>query len=419
MLKEIEAYTKEEREWQVCESIKDVAKAEGVDPIDVDFNTWRSGVDDELKATYRSLGVEFSLIKKANFKAKPNTAKFDIKARAKAKEVALVKEEKQTLFMDKFSAIANKLWNKPLVVKPYKTKKSAVIKRVDQLVLSDLHFGADLDGIRTFIKYGRVEEARSFASLMTQTADYKTQYRDNSHLAIHLLGDIIQGKLHDPLDGDRLAEQINRAVYVISQGIVFLASQFPSITVFHVPGNHDRHSSDKDRKVTDKDDGLANVIYFSIKQIIERSVKNVKMDYMHVPAYTYKPFDQTGMFTHGDTVFEGIGFPGTSIDIKKARNKMNEYNARQGPDDQIKLFVVGHVHVGSMVRLPSGIFLSNGAAIPSDQYAISKDIPETARGQWLFETVPGHIVGDSRFLELNEKIHQDASLDAIVKPYDF
>jgi hypothetical protein len=41
----------------------------------------------------------------------------------------------------------------------------------------------------------------------------------------------------------------------------------------------------------------------------------------------------------------------------------------------------------------------------------------TKCGQWLWESVPGHITGDCRFLDVNETHDQDASFEEIIKPF--
>jgi hypothetical protein len=79
-----------------------------------------------------------------------------------------------------------------------KPKKNGPTKRILNGLMSDLHFGADLNSEELPLNYTKVEEARRFASVCKGLAQYKPQYRDETKLYIHLAGDIIQGQLHDP-----------------------------------------------------------------------------------------------------------------------------------------------------------------------------------------------------------------------------
>lgn len=405
-------------EQQVARSISKVAKDSGVDPIDLDFNTWKKNATPDEYTSYTSLGVEFRVVKKANFKAKTvNTTKFDIRARAKQNDLSIARVEKETMFLDRFEEVASRVFKDKLVVGPYRAKPKAKVDRIANLILSDIHFGSDLDGRHTFIKYGTVEEARRLAKVTRDTCEYKRQYRDNTTLNVHLLGDIIQNSLHDPRDAADLAEQINRATWSLSQSLAALCNQFPHVNVFCVPGNHDRWPGVMKRDINHKDDSAANTIYFALNLIVGQKCKNVNFFVPEMPLYEVQLFDKRAMFTHGDTVFN-FGFPGSTIDIKGARKQMNEWNGRRDVKDHISLFFIGHVHTGVYVRLPTGILMTNSSLIPSDEYAISSSIPYTANGAWLFESVPGRVVGDMRFLEVDETTDRDESLDSIIKPYE-
>jgi hypothetical protein len=409
------------KEKQVVVSIEFVADKEGIHPLDVTFNQWRSVILEEnpnLLDVYRSIGVEFGVLKKANFiRKEANLEKLEIQKKAKQNEADFKFLEKESYFWSKFETESKKIFKDKIIVKPYASKKQHVKDRMLNLVLSDIHPGSELDGLHNFLKYGAVEEARCMAKLVTETADYKTQYRDQTKLNVHILGDIIQNSLHDARDGADLAIQTNRSLYMLARGIGFLASQFPEIEVFGIPGNHDRWPGTAHRVVNHKDNSIANVIYGSLRLIFENT-PNVKFNIPKTPFYIAKFFNRNCFFTHGDTVVN-FGFPGSNIDVARARKQMNEFNGGREIKDRISMFVIGHVHTGSLVRLPNGILMTNGSVIPSDEYAFSVTIPVTARGQWLFESVPDHVCGDSRFLEITEAVDNDASLDKIISVYPY
>jgi hypothetical protein len=302
-----------------------------------------------------------------------------------------------------------------------KAKKAGTTKRIINGLMSDLHFGADLNNDELPLSYTKIEEARRFASICKGLAQYKPKYREETKLYVHLAGDIIQGQLHDPRTGATLTEQVARAIHIISSGLVFLAGQFPrGVEVFCTPGNHGRNiTRHKDRAVDQKWDSFENIIYYAVKKAL-KYIPNVKVNIPKTGHYTYDCFNEKGFVTHGDTILE-IGYPGTKLDISSMRKQINEINSSEitRGNKGYKLFAVGHVHVGSITHLPNGaILMSNGCLIPPDYYAVSRGNFHTACGQWIWESVTDHIVGDHRFLIVDEKTDKDSSLDSIIVPFN-
>jgi hypothetical protein len=302
-----------------------------------------------------------------------------------------------------------------------KPKKNGPTKRIINGLLSDLHFGSDLNSEELPMSFGKIEEARRFASICKGLAQYKPQYRDETKLYFHLAGDIIQGQLHDPRTGATLTEQVARAIHIISSGLVFLAGQFPrGVEVFCTPGNHGRNiTRHKDRAVDQKWDSFENIIYYAVKKSL-KYIPNIKIHIPKTGHYTYDCFSEKGFITHGDTILE-IGYPGTRLDIAGMRKQINEINAAElGRGSKgYKLFAVGHVHVGSITHLPNGaILMTNGCLLPPDYYAVSRGNFHTACGQWIWESVENHIVGDHRFLVVDAATDKDSSLDSIIMPFN-
>lgn len=296
---------------------------------------------------------------------------------------------------------------------PYHGKKGQKTQRILNLMLSDLHYGSDLVPEETGNKYGPVEEARRTAAVVKTAADWKLQYRAETELYVHLIGDIIEGKLHDPEAAAPLAEQFRRAMWNLDQALRFLASQFKRVTVFTSPGNHgrrkDRHPG---RAVNQKWDGIENMLYGAL-QISLANVENLTMDIPLTPYYIYKAFDQKGFMTHGDTVVKA-GNPGQSIRVDALRKNINEINLKE----HCQLFGVGHVHVPSATRLPNGVVLvTNGCLVPSGDFSQSIGIMESACSQQIWESVPGIIYGHRMDILVDERTDKDDSLDAIVKPF--
>lgn len=325
---------------------------------------------------------------------------------------------REGVFLEELETSLKRVFGKGIAVPSgyaNKTPDLAPKPRIVNIALSDLHYHSLLDPREVPFEYGPVEEARRTAQIVQEVCEYKAQYRNESELFVHLHGDIIQGELHDPRDAATLTEQFGAAVYLLTQAITTWAAAYKKVTVRCVPGNHGRRKMrHPDRATTQKWDSFENMIYFAIKMAVA-TLPNVKIEIPYTPFYTYKAFDQQGFVTHGDTVLDA-GFPSSTIDIKKIRNNVNELNA--GLAKESDFFLIGHVHCGSVVEIPSGpTFMSNGCLIPPDGFAVSRGILKQKCGQQLWESVKGHICGDRRFLNVDENTDKDHHLDRIIKPY--
>lgn len=336
-------------------------------------------------------------------------------SRGRRNTIAMAREG---VFLDELEKVLKKAFGKGVAAPSgyaNKTLDTSKKKRIVNIALSDLHYHSLLDPRELPFEYGPLEEARRTAQIVEEVSSYKPQYRDDTELYVHIFGDIIQGDLHDPRDAATITEQFSAAVFLLTQALTAWSSTYKRVTARCVPGNHGRNKRrHPERATTQKWDSFENMIYFALKMAVA-TLPNVKVEIPYTPYYTYQAFDQQGFVTHGDTVLDG-GFPSSTIDIKKIRNHINELNS--GSAKESDFFLIGHVHCGSVVEIPSGpTFMSNGCLIPPDGYAVSRGILKQKCGQQLWESVPGHICGDRRFLNVDEKTDKDSSLDKIVKPY--
>lgn len=293
--------------------------------------------------------------------------------------------------------------------------------RTINIILSDLHFHSLLNAAEVVSQYGPEEEARRLGSVVLQASEMKPQYREVTDLNVHLLGDIIQNQLYDARDGAPLAQQCSASIYLLLQAVLYWSTQFNHVHVRCTPGNHGRFTSrHRDRAVNQKWDAIETVIYSAIKTAVAVSgAKNVSIEIPLTPFYTWKSFDSWGWATHGDTVLNP-GNPAKLLDVTGIRRQMNSINAGLGLKKQeaYKLFICGHVHFGSVLWPPGqGNFVSNGALIPCDAYGLSIGETNTRTGQMLWESVEGHILGDIRFLEVDESTDKDRALNKIIKPF--
>jgi len=296
----------------------------------------------------------------------------------------------------------------------YKSPKRSPAKRFVNIMLSDLHFGADLDPSESPVPYGTTEERRSMAAVATEVMDYKTHYRDDTELVVHLAGDIVQGKLHDLVAAAPMAQQTTRALYLLGSFLSLSAENYRTVHVYCTPGNHgrikDRHEN---RAVNQKFDSFENIIYESLR-VMFRKQKNVKFTIPNTPFYEYELFGKRGFVTHGDTVLNP-GYPGKAINVARLESQVLQLMAARGKYD---LVAVGHVHVPSVIRLPSTTLLTNGCLIPPDPYAVSIGIHQNTRVQQLWESVPQYLFGDHRMIDVGPHTDSDASLDKVIPPDD-
>jgi hypothetical protein len=291
-------------------------------------------------------------------------------------------------------------------------------QRVVNVMLSDLHIGSDIKQDETgSIDFGVLQESRRLASITKQIGDYKSHYRDETELELLLLGDIIQNRLHDANDGAAVAEQMARALHLLLQMVSYLASRYKKINVRCATGNHGRNTGrHKERATHQKWDSLETFIYYSLMKACSE-MTNVEFHIPKTPFVTYEHFGKKSFFTHGDTVLNP-GNPGKNIGIKSLGDQINSINAALKDMDEYVVFGVGHVHTASQTFMQSGATMfTNGPMVPPDDFAVSIGILECNCGQWLWESVEGHPVGDSRLMKVNSRVDRDASLDSIIKPW--
>lgn len=301
-----------------------------------------------------------------------------------------------------------------------KQKSKVPTERILNLVISDLHLGSNIKKEETgVLNFGPIEESRRLAKIFKETIEYKPQYRETTKLNILFLGDIIDGQLnHDPRGGAELAEQMARAIYLLSQGLKQCGDNFVEVEVHCTTGNHGRNiNRHKGLAVHGKWDSYETILYYSLKNIMS-NYDNVKFFIPQTPYDVVDLFGNKALITHGDTFFNA-GNPGKSVNISNIENQINKINSSiHDKKNEYKIIMTGHVHIGNITFLSNGTTLIvNGPLPPVDPFALSIGITESQPGQMLIESVPDYPVGDIRYIRVSQKDDEDTELDIIIEPW--
>ncbi len=289
---------------------------------------------------------------------------------------------------------------------------------VTNLALGDLHIGSDISSEETGAShYGVKEESRRLAFIIRELCMRRLDRRAETELNVLLLGDIIQNSLHDARDGAALAEQMVRAIHNLVQSIAHLSAHFKVVNVYCAVGNHGRFTSrHKGRAIHERFDAAETVIYFAVKSACS-NLGNVNFTIPKTPYVTYPLFDKQVFACHGDTVFDP-GNPGKSIQVFKAENQANKWNASLADTDEYAIFVAAHIHTGSVSYLGNGnTLITNGALVPPDPFTISLGIPESQCGQIVWDAIETNLIENVSFIKVGSDQDKDEELDKIIQPW--
>lgn len=290
------------------------------------------------------------------------------------------------------------------------------LDRTVSLLLSDLHLGARLSELDNPVPFRRTEESRRLAFVISQALDYKPQYRSRTHFNLLLNGDVIQGMLlHDPRDGAPLTEQKVIFWDLMSQALALLAQEYPTVTVHCSPGNHGRDKlRHQGRATSSKWDGHEWQMYYALSKMAS-ALPNVDFNLPFRAVTLVDYYGKTLAMTHGDTEVP-LSSPTTQHDRNMAAFQRIAATRIIGCEPEA--WAVGHFHTGAIYPgQPSVIY--NGMLVPPDGHARTMGYIDKPCGQWLFESVRGHLLGDTRFIRVGADQDNDAALDTILRPSAF
>ncbi len=271
------------------------------------------------------------------------------------------------------------------------------------VLLSDLHLGLEVDEQEVpGAGYDWRIAARRVALVCEQAAQFKPQHRERSALRLLLGGDMIEGELHGRSPRiDFLAQQVDGARQILTSAIDYLRGHYAQVDVVCVPGNHGRWAHRGPGRATDqKWDSLVTTLYRGLEAIF-RDCPDVSWTIPRAPwAEWSAPGGERCMLTHGDTVINA-GNPGVAITPGRIADRVRAANASRVGEDRIRVLAHGHTHVPYATQTDDGVYLvGNGCACGTGPFAQSIGVFGSNPVQVMWEAVPGHPVGDVRFVQL-------------------
>lgn len=308
-----------------------------------------------------------------------------------------------------------------LTPKPATWASSAATKRLLTMLLSDLHFGVEVDPREVLgSRYNWTIASRRMAKLCVQAAEWKPEHRDETDLAVVLNGDLIEGVIHLHDEGIRpLAEQWRGATEILVNALDFLREHFRTIDVYCLPGNHDRHEhKGKGRSTSQRWDHHADAIYLGLQQAF-RAEPRVRF---HVPRSGLATYTTPGGHligaSHGDTA-PTIANLGKSINVERIEGKLNRIETSGVYDRPFGAYLFGHWHTPATIMLPQGTtVVVNGSLIGGASYSQHGcGILDPMPAQVIFESAEHYPFGDSRIVHLRDADGR-GDLDEILRPPD-
>jgi len=333
---------------------------------------------------------------------------------------ALERKVGQTDYLsDKLQDLVSAVFEQnPIILSPGKMKASRKpTKRTLTVLLSDLHFGVDVDPREVLhAEFNWNIAARRLAKICHQAAEYKLQHRDDTELQVILNGDIIHGVIHlSEAKLKPLTEQIYGATSILLKALDYLRNHFKKVSVLCLPGNHDRPTyRGRERAISQRWDSHSHAVFLGLK-LAFRHDKGITFDIPMAGMGTYTtPGDHLIFASHGD-VEPGVGNVGKSLNVKEVTTSLLKMHAGAPFEKRVEVALFGHWHQPSMWMLQDGtICIVNGCLIGSDPYAQNGvGFFNSMPAQVMFESVPGYPVGDHRIIQLRDA-DTEAAYDAVI-----
>jgi hypothetical protein len=332
----------------------------------------------------------------------------------KENKVILEAMEANQDFLEEFEHLLKNMTFK--IHKQVKVKSKKSTKRTIFAILSDTHYGADIDGeeMGDLNAYDNVIECRRTAFFTNEIANFKIEHREDTELFLALTGDLIQGVLRNLDSTTNLTSQFARAASIISQMVSYLSTKFGKIHIVSVTDNHGRrqHTSDKGRHTKNRFDSYTTMLNVALKYAF-KPLDNVSFEVPVTPYWYGKIKGHDYLIMHGDTTLS-VGSVGKSLNIESIKNKINDLASGIG---NIDVVVLGHLHIPVKTLLSNGTtLLVNGSLSGIDEFCLALGIVKNSASQKIFEITDKHAVGDMRDVDVLEADDME-ELDKIIEPF--
>ncbi len=237
------------------------------------------------------------------------------------------------------------------------------------LMLSDLHFGekVEVNGIEVFNIEIATKRFESIIQEVINAPELEAYHVDE--LVVILGGDIIDGELIFPGQAfettSGVYDQMKIATKIIWTALTQLATKFPVIRVYCVPGNHGRTS-----KLHAQMSNWDNALYFGL-QLISSFQTELNIE-VHTPHQMWMDFNVRDWRVHARHI--GVTQAQTAGPAKRVMTWMNNHNA--------DLLFYGHYHCPELYSMGHKRIFKNGALPPMNEFAERLGFIDGG-GQWL------------------------------------
>jgi len=258
-------------------------------------------------------------------------------------------------------------WSPPHL--PRKDSRKVVEKETCVVHLSDLQIGKKTQSYDFNIAQSRIERLAN--KLIKIVSNRRTSAKIERCIVL-VGGDIVEGETifsHQPwtVDGDLWEQAVKRAPTILSDFILRMSTNFRSVHVVSVPGNHGR-SAPKNSSASPRTnfDMITAVI---TRLIVSRAVKDdrITWDVDHDSFYRVIPVENDSiLLVHGDQISGGGGIGGYPL-TGLARKVAGWGASIQEPWSAIFL---GHFHRPISGVIQGKMFYANGTTESDNDFAL-------------------------------------------------
>lgn len=270
------------------------------------------------------------------------------------------------------------------------------------LFVSDCHFGSVVDNREVpSEKYDYSVANARMQTLIHELKSYKPHHRNETTCRLLFGGDLIENRIHGPSNHiTALSEQIYFAMRQLTNLVHEALDSYGRVSVTTCVGNHDRWPDIRERALAQKYDSIATLCYLYVRDQFTGDPR-VTVDIPRTPwTEWFTPGGGVGVLSHGDS-FVNAGSVGKVINVGAIASQIHRFNAKR--ERKAEVFAMGHLHRCTYATLDDGTSLIvNGALIGSSPYAQSLGIVDSDPIQALWESVPGHVVGDFRMVRVDK-----------------